>query len=134
LAFSYCGDLTNISFRGNAPSLGSDVFSNSDNATVYYLPGTTGWENTFAGRPTELWELPYPVILTTAPNLGVLGNEFGFTISWATNASVAVDVATDLGSPTWSAVSTNVLSEGVTQFSDADRADQPSRFYRLRQL
>lgn len=31
-----------------------DAFANDNNATVYYLLGTTGWDMTFAGRPTVL--------------------------------------------------------------------------------
>jgi hypothetical protein len=31
------------------------VFSHDNNATVYYLPGTTGWGTTYGGRPTALW-------------------------------------------------------------------------------
>jgi len=30
-------------FGGNAPSVDSTVFQSVSNATVYYLPGTTGW-------------------------------------------------------------------------------------------
>jgi hypothetical protein len=45
-----------VHFNGNAPSLsGSDVFTEDNHATVYYLPGTTGWGATYGGRPTALW-------------------------------------------------------------------------------
>ena len=44
-------------FQGNAPGLGSYVFSD-DNVTVYYLAGTTGWGSTFGGRPAVLWSPP----------------------------------------------------------------------------
>ena len=55
-AFEYCDNLTNAYFEGNAPSLGdSDVFTGDSHATVYYLPGTTGWASTFGGRPTAPW-------------------------------------------------------------------------------
>ena len=55
-AFWTCTNLTSVRFEGNAPSLvGSDVFAGDDNATVYYLPGTTGWGPTFGGRPTAVW-------------------------------------------------------------------------------
>jgi hypothetical protein len=57
-AFSECSGLTGIYFRGNAPSLGPDVFSGANNAIVYYLPTTTGWGPTFGGRPTALWIEP----------------------------------------------------------------------------
>ena len=80
-------------FQGNAPNVGPDVFSGANNATIYYLSGTTGWEPTFGGRPTALWYLPYPVILTLPPAFGVQNNQFGFRISWATNADVVVEAA-----------------------------------------
>jgi hypothetical protein len=34
---------------------GQTIFFQDMNATVYYLPGTTGWGPTYAGRPTALW-------------------------------------------------------------------------------
>jgi hypothetical protein len=44
-----------IYFLGNAPTnLGSGVLQ-GDPATVYYLPGTTGWGPYFAGCPTVMW-------------------------------------------------------------------------------
>lgn len=58
-AFSDCWSLTNVCFQGNAPKCGVDVFFN-DSATVYYLPGTTGWSATFAGRPALLWNPKAP--------------------------------------------------------------------------
>src|SRR6185369_14743813 len=49
-AFSACTSLTSLHFEGNAPSGGG--VSTAQNATLYYLPGTTGWGSTFGGRPT----------------------------------------------------------------------------------
>ena len=42
-AFFGCGILTAVYFSGSAPSPGSNVFFDANKATVYYLPGTTGW-------------------------------------------------------------------------------------------
>jgi len=50
-AFAGCAGLTGIYFQGNAPGTGSDVFESDPHAIAYYLPGTTGWSNTFAGIP-----------------------------------------------------------------------------------
>jgi hypothetical protein len=36
------------------------VFSGDTNATVYYMPGTTGWGPTFGGLPVLLWTPPVP--------------------------------------------------------------------------
>ena len=56
-AFDWCISLTGIYFHGNAPSVGSDVIAGDDNASAYYLAGTTGWGSTFGGRPTAQWNI-----------------------------------------------------------------------------
>jgi hypothetical protein len=133
-AFSRCPSLTGVYFQGNAPSLGgSDVFYRDDNATVYYLPGTTGWGATLGGRPTAPWYLPHPVILDFGPSFGVQTNRFGFSISWATNLPVVVEASTNLANPIWSPLATNTLTNGSSYFSDPQWANYPARFYRLRQ-
>jgi hypothetical protein len=130
--FYWCSSLTRVYFQGNAPSLGSLVFDGDDNATVYYLPGTTGWGTTFGGRPTAPWSLPNPLILNNRPSFGVQTNRFGFIISWAKNTSVTVEACTDLASPIWSPVGTNTLTGGSSYFSDPEWTNYPARFYRLR--
>ena len=55
-AFRSCASLTGVYFMGNPPSIGANMFTGDDNATVYYLPWATGWETTFGGRPTALWQ------------------------------------------------------------------------------
>ncbi len=131
-AFGDCTNLRGLYFQGNAPSE-ADPFGGSTNLTVYYLPGTTGWGTAFGQRPTAPWLLPYPVILTTAPNFGIQTNAFGFRISWATNAFVVVEASTTLDSPVWSPVSTNTLTDGWCYFSDAEWTTYPARFYGVRQ-
>jgi hypothetical protein len=137
-AFAGCFSLTSVYFQGNAPSLGAFVFGGfpwsiqypMDNATAYYLPGTTGWSMNFGGIPTALWSLPYPMVLNSS--LGVRSNQFGFIVSWATNLNVVVEAATDLANPIWSAVQTNTLTSGSFYFSDPQWENYPSRFYRVR--
>jgi hypothetical protein len=43
------------------------VFDGDTNATVYYLPGTTGWGTTFGGRPTALWTPANPPTIQRSP-------------------------------------------------------------------
>ena len=44
-------------FNGDAPaSRGDYLFSNSA-ATIYHFAGASGWGETFAGRPVEIWPL-----------------------------------------------------------------------------
>ena len=130
-AFADCSSLNGVYFQGNAPSAGS-VFYRSEKVTVYYLPGTTGWGPTFDDRPTALWSLPNPLIPNFGLRFGVQTNQFGFTISWATNVSVVVEACTDLSNPVWTRVSTNTLTGGSSYFSDPQWTNHPARFYRLR--
>ena len=129
-AFIECKSLTRVYFQGNAPRSGSSLFSSDSKATAYYMPGTTGWGSTYGGIPTAIWSLPYPLILNSS--LGVRSNEFGFRVSWATNASVIVEASADLNNPKWSPVQTNVLNNGVVNFTDPEWNKNPSRFYRVR--
>lgn len=57
-AFYSCYGLASILFRGNAPSLDGNELTGVGEVTIYYLPGTTGWGNTFGGRPTAVWNSP----------------------------------------------------------------------------
>jgi hypothetical protein len=134
-AFYACTSLTAAYFQGNAPPNNGTAFYGDSKATVYYLPGTTGWGAMFGSRPTALWALPYPVILSGAngnTNLGVQNNQFGFTISWANNVPVVVLAATNLANPVWTPVSTNALTNGAFYFNDPQWTNYPARFYRVR--
>ncbi len=132
LAFSGCSSLSNVYFKGNAPSLGSDVFYAANNVTVYYLPGTTRWTTTFAGRPTAWWWLPYPLILDLPSGFGLQTNGFGFIISWATNIPVVIEACTNLACPAWYPRQTNTLTDGSSYFRDLQWTNHPARYYRLR--
>ncbi len=103
-----------------------------DSATVYYLPGTTGWGPTYGGLSTAPWPLPNPVILNAGLSPGVQPAGFGFTISWATNLPVVVEACANPAQAGWSAISTNTLSNGTNYFSDPQWANHPARFYRVR--
>ena len=136
-AFEGDDSLTGVYFQGNSPTPTNDstVFSEfpygyPDPATVYYLPGTMGWGAMFDGRPTAPWFLPNPVILNNSAGFGVQPGGFGFTISWATNASVAVEAATNLANPVWIPVSTSTLTGGTNYFRDPQWTNYPERFYR----
>ena len=59
-ALAFCPLLSRVYFLGNAPNADSSVLVNDDNPTVYYLAGTSGWSNTFAGCPTVMLNAPNP--------------------------------------------------------------------------
>jgi len=128
-AFFGCTTLTAAYFNGNAPVADASVFQGATNATVYYFPATTGWGPVFGGRPAVLWN---PRIETAAPDFGVQTNQFGFTITGATNLVVVVEVSVNPALALWSPLSTNVLAGGSDYFSDPGWTNYPARFYRLR--
>jgi hypothetical protein len=131
-AFQEGDTLTNVYFEGSAPNADSTVFIR-DVATAYYLPGTTGWDefSVNTGLQTALWTLPYPLILNGSSE--AQANQFGFTISWATNVPVVVEASTDLSNPIWTPIATNTLSaDGTSAFRDPEWTNYPARFYRLR--
>jgi hypothetical protein len=128
-AFYDCTHLTGVYFQGNAPGADSSVFSGDNNATVYYMPGTTGWGSTFGGRPSVLWN---PQVQTDDPSFGVRTNRFGFAITWASGMVVVVEASTNLVNPLWSPVATNILTDGSSYFRDPQWTNYPARLYRLR--
>jgi hypothetical protein len=128
-AFYSCTSLTGVYFQGNAPNVGESVFGGATNTTVYYLPGTTGWGTTFAGRPAVLWN---PLVATGDASFGVRTNRFGLTITGTSNLVIVVEAATNLSNPAWIPVGTNTLTGGSSYFSDPQWTNHPARFYRLR--
>jgi hypothetical protein len=60
-AFFYCTNLTKVYFKGDAPKVSTPIFDGDNNLTVYYYPSTTGWTNTYGGRPTVPLDILYSV-------------------------------------------------------------------------
>ena len=122
-----------MSVKGDAPMLGgTNVFADDDHLTVYNLPGTTGWDRTFGGRPLVLWN-PRPEKIGLG--VGVHTNQFGFNLTGSSNLVLVVEGSTNLMN--WSPVSTNTLNtfggtNGTSYFSDSQWTNYPGRFYRLR--
>lgn len=52
-AFSDCPKLCAIYFEGNAPEQANYVFDATENVIIYYQEGTSGWDDSWYGRPTE---------------------------------------------------------------------------------
>jgi BspA type Leucine rich repeat region (6 copies) len=127
-AFSGCGGLTGIYFKGNAPFTFSNTFQGDNAATVYYLPGTTGWGTTFGGRPALLWN---PQARTTGGGFGVQQNQFGFNIAGTPDIPLVIETTSDLGTA-WVTLQTCRLTNGSLYFGDPQWKDYSGRFYRIR--
>jgi hypothetical protein len=127
-AFFGDSQLTGVYFEGNAPTPNPVAFANAHNATIYYLPGAAGWGSTFDGRPTALW---LPRMQIGDGSLGLLSNQFGFNVTWASGGTVVVEACTNLFSPVWIPLATNTLTGGPLYFSDAQWSNYPARFYRI---
>jgi hypothetical protein len=128
-AFEQCPKLKALYFRGNAPTVAGTAFPGTTNAVVYYLPGTSGWGATFGGVPTALW---VPVIQTGDSNFGIRNNAFGFNVAWASGQTIRVEACSDMASPVWIPVSTNVLSADSFYVTDVTWTNFSRRFYRIR--
>jgi hypothetical protein len=97
-AFSGCSSLTGVYFKGNAPSPGStNAFNGDNNATVYYLPGTTGWGTTFGGRPAFLWDLLSQVGYTTTNGMIAITRYTGFGGEVAIPDTINAQPVTSIG-------------------------------------
>ncbi|MGH7940920.1 MAG: leucine-rich repeat domain-containing protein [Limisphaerales bacterium] len=138
-AFTYCVSLNTLYFNGNAPSVGADAFFEADNGVaVYDLPGTTGWASFYAAlgasfASSNLWYQASPLILNFEPSFGLHNGQFGFAISWATNAAIVVEANGNPSDPVWVPISTNTVAatNGTANFSDPQWRSYPKRFYRL---
>lgn len=136
-AFSDCYSLTSVYFLGDAPVAdAAGVFYATDNAIIYYLPGTTGWPvvpdlwpEGLYGRPTAHW---LPKVMPEG--FGVQAGQYGFNVGWAEGQTVVVDACTNLAGPVWIPLATNTLGDTDYFFGDNLWTNYPGRFYRIRQL
>lgn len=134
-AFGACTSLSNVYCLGNAPTVvvtpfygDGTVFSEAP-GTVYYLPNTSGWSNSFGGLPTAVWK---PRAQASDASFGVKTNQFGFNIIWASGQTVVVEACTNLSNPDWQPVQTNTLTTDSAYFGDKQWINYPGRFYRIR--
>jgi len=132
LGFYDSDRLAGVYFAGNAPVADVSVFSifpgPSYVATIYYLPGSTGWSPTFAGVPATSWN---PAIKASGPDFGLQGGQFGFDITGNAGLTVMIQACTNLANPVWTPLQTATLTGGVYHFSEPFQPNAPARYYGL---
>ena len=128
-AFYNSVNLTSIYFTGNSPAVAADAFLSDTSATAYYLPGTTGWSNTFASSPAIPAVLWNPLIQTSDASFGIHNNRFGFNITATNNFTVVVAACTNLANPVWTPLTNVTLTNGSYYFTDPQWATYSRRFY-----
>ena len=122
-AFYYCTSLKEVYFQGNAPDIyteppgffGLEVFSGDENATAFFLPGTTGWGSTFADLPT--WSSYYTTNQGTITIFGYAG--FGGVVTIP--ATIHGFPVTSIGTNAFAgnnSVTTVTIPQSVTNLED----------------
>jgi len=127
LAFNGCGALRGAYFQGTPPASGGATFSESPFATVYYLPGSTGWTTTYGNAPAVLWN---PHFTNSSASFGASGH-FGFNIAGSTNIPVVLQVSTNGAGPVWTTLSSFTITNGSVPFTDPQSTSFSKRFYRI---
>lgn len=123
-AFAWCYGLTSVYFKGNAPTAYSSAFYSVPNATVYYLPGTTGWSTNFDGCSATIWR---PQLSGSS----ISSNQFSFDINWVSGMAVVVEASTNLPASAWLPLQSNTLTADSSLFCDSQSPIYRSRFYRV---
>jgi BspA type Leucine rich repeat region (6 copies) len=113
-AFQSCTNLTAVYFKGDAPNPSSNVFEYDSNATIYYLPRTSGWYTPFDGLPAVLWNLwnPWPRRATATAAL-VNGFVVGATVADGGYGYTNTPLVLIQGGGGTGATATAVVSNGV---------------------
>jgi hypothetical protein len=119
--------LESVYFLGDAPAPTSNVFDYRAPVTVHYLPSATGWGASYSSKRTSIWT--NPAILEGS--VTVDGSGYGFTMAWAPDTTVLVEVSPTPTETAWTPLSSHQLIGGVSPFRDTEPTAQGSRFYRL---
>ena len=132
--FFRCTALDTVVFMGAVPAIteisdpssgfsfpGNPFTDANTNLSVFYLPGATGWQTTFANRAAQAL---LPKIYRTS-----FSSNLGFQFSWTGTGKVPVNVewSQTLDGPWWPASVENSSGSFQDEFPPGDKA-----FYRLK--
>lgn len=129
-AFKGWTNLQTVYFNGDAPAGNGSAFVGDTNASVYVLPGTSGWGTTFSGRPVVQWVQYYYVLATNGLPAGQNSTSvlYGpdspapYNTNGATNVSVVIKGYT--GSQSVVTVPSVINGWPVTSVSDITFTDR----------
>ncbi len=124
-AFANCQNLVSAFFLGDMMPLEfSDLAFYGTPVTVYYLPTADGWDPTFFGCPTLLWN---PEI--HGGGFGATPSGFGFSVSGTEGIPIVVKACTNLTRGAWVSLQSTNLAGGSVHISDGDWKNFPARYY-----
>jgi hypothetical protein len=131
-AFAQCSGLTSLLFEGNAPRGGDGcAFVDGEFATIYYMPGTTGWGNGVSDSGGLFRDLPAVLWNPAVQAASVRNNRLNFDITGTTNIPVVVEASTNLAGGVWVPLQSGTLTNGLLRFTDPVWTHYPTRFYRI---
>jgi len=116
-------NLTSIHWEGNIIVHTDDI---PDDIILFYLPGATGLPSFY---PSVQW---LPELQTGDNSSAGQANNFSFNVNWARGQTIVVEACTNLLSPNWRPVQTNILQTSSDYFSDPQWTNYSRRFYRIR--
>ena len=93
---SLCPSLTKVHGRGNAPAYGLSILAETP-ATIYHLPGATGWSYSLCDRPAVCWN---PAFNPASPPRFDSG-AFAFALTGSTDIPVRIEACDNLAAPIW---------------------------------
>jgi formylglycine-generating enzyme required for sulfatase activity len=123
-AFKNCVGLKIVYFLGDAPAHAVDAFANMP-ATLFTVTGSSGWDSTFAGRPTAPWNGLF--------GLQSLEMSAGLTIKGEIGKVYSIEYVTDLTDPVesyWRCLEYLQLPASPYLWADKSAPATGKRFYR----
>ena len=130
-AFNSCTSLASAYFKGDAPTLGTSAFENVP-TTIYYLEGTTGWEETYGGRPTAIWS-PEPTSFSISVGIDPENpGDLLLTVEAKAGDQFTMEFSGDLGGVWDSSAEEYVASEDGPYAIRIPQTGEHVKFFRLK--
>jgi hypothetical protein len=122
-ALADCPRLTSVLFLGAPPDLAgtaSNIFGTNEFATVYFLPASQGWQDSWAGRPTRPFR-------PTARQPAMVDRTLVFSWDGTGEVPVSVERSSTLEPGSWETLARGVING---TYNDENRPPRHA-FYRM---